>query len=124
MNTSTMSNEYGWFYDLECPPDHAAVEYHRVKHASAREIAYRVRYNRLLVAPAKPLNDEFVLTECTVPSPDTPYIIEIPEPDWKTEPMPIPIQNNHKRDERTWNARFQDIGSLVAGMVCYGVISA
>jgi hypothetical protein len=122
MNTS---NEYGWFYDLECPPDHAAVEYHRVKSVSSRRVAYQVRHNRLWVAPAKPLNDEFILTECTVPSSETPHIIEIPEPVLAPGLVPVKVAAvPNKRDEHEWDAKLQFFGSLVAGMVCYGVITA
>jgi len=129
-------NDYGWFYDLECPPDQAAVEYYRIHMNSlcSNRFAYQVRYNRLLIATAKPSNDEFLTTECVVPS-DAPHIIEIPEPTAKGSPqpdftsgiasMPIPIPTNtNKETETKLRTRLQVIGSVIAGMVCYGVMTA
>ena len=122
-------NEYGWFYDLECPPDQAAVEYHRVKNCVfATRYAYRVRYNRVLVPPLKQPNDEFLIDECIVPTSESPYIIEIPEPGPETKRQPFIIQNRggmkKPEEEETWNSKAKIFGSVVAGLVCYGVMTA
>ena len=125
----TTMNGYGWFYDLECPPDQAAVEYYRIHMNTlcSTRFAYQVRYNRLLIASAKPSNDEFLTAECVVPS-DMPHIIEIPEPPQPRNnslSMTIPIPTNTNNETETkLRTRLQVIGSVIAGMVCYGVMTA
>jgi hypothetical protein len=104
--------DYGWFYDIECPPDRSAVEYHRIKTFCTNRYAYRVRYNRMVVSSAKLSDDEFIRTECVVPSSNTPHIIEIAEPDTPIRP-----------DKLNVNTSVFGVGSIIAGIVCYGILT-
>ena len=119
----SQESEYGWFYDLECPPDRAAVEYQRVRTLTNR-FAYRVRYNRLVVSAVKITNDEFIPTECVVPSSDIPHIIEIQEPNERQpRSSAIPIKPSIRPNQSQTGIQVQVVGSIVAGAICYGVFT-